>query len=305
MRARAFLPGILSAMCVLVAGVFWVKLDAERGRSAHLSARLDAVTSQLHSLKSLHVSVSPSAAEPSPASADGPVASEQSVPYAAATSPGYWRQVAESHHVSDAQYAYIRLQLPQNYPGLQSELGLSPDQMGQLFDVLIKHQKEFGSLSESLDGSSEQERVRSFADVKQQQKVELSALLGARYLQYDEYMKTQPERVQVAGLGRVLESTGEPLRDDQVQRLTRAFIEARQRVEAETVEYQTVAQSSGVRSETISDLRASANQRILSDAGAYLSDRQQQALRLQLETQLEFSDNGAPPPVSFPLLGTP
>lgn len=290
------IPALVSAMSVFVAGFSWLNLQAERQRSANLSAQLDAVTRRLQSAASAGAPTLRSAGEPLFAAPDAAVDAEQPRPEATAASPGNWRQISGNHRVSDSQYEYMRFQLPQNYPGLQSELQWSVDQMDQLFDLLIRQQREYGELSAGLQDASEAERVRSFADLKARQNAELSALLGSKYLQYEEYVKTQPERLQADGLRRVLESSGAPLRDDQVQYLTRAFVEERQRLEREGAAIPAAGSTA--------DQRSLAIERILSDARSYLNDRQQQALQLQLETQLRFTGDGAPPPASFPLSRT-
>jgi hypothetical protein len=191
------------------------------------------------------------------------------------------------------RFQQIRLQMAQRYPDLMSELGLTQGELGQLFDLLVKQQEERGAAGDTIRNLDEAQRIKLYAEMDKRQMAELSTLLGSRYSLYEQYKKTQSERLLVTSVRGLMESVGSPLRPDQVQSLTKTMIAERQRLQQNE---QTLGRSQAHRTQSteqysndIFALRTAADERVISIASAYLTQPQLEALQSQLESRTNRS----------------
>jgi hypothetical protein len=288
MKMSSISLGTISLIAALAAVGFWRELDAERQRSSDLSAELGDATRRIEFLESQRSLTSSSSVH----MAAPPVA----VPVAATKNEASLftgQQAPADPSLRQGFQAQMRLAMPQRFPDLMTELGLTPDQLGRLFDLLVKQQEESRSTSAALRGSGEADRIRSYAELKQKQQAELSALLGTKFPRFEEYKETQPARQQTAELRSALESGGTPLREDQVQLLNKTMIAERQRLKQEEQDLlqsrMRGSQNTEQYTKTLLDLRAESDRRALSAAGTFLTEPQMQSLRLQIESRAPVS----------------
>lgn len=226
------------AFTTVVAGVlafqFWQQLRAERERTAELNERVmqlelarPSVGAQAQSLPPVDAPLaaalgSPSG-EPGVSVASGPAAAGGA--QAARGSPAVLNlaELMNDPAFREAQREQLRAALPQNYPGLAEELGLTAQEAAALFDLLSKHQTTMlGNMAPA--GPADESAVRAMQaaaqEMRRSQEAELAELLGSsRYEQWKEYQQTLPSRQRVERLRAVLASGESPLREDQAKSL--------------------------------------------------------------------------------------
>ena len=141
--------------------------------------------------------------------------------------------------------------MPIEYPDVGKALGLSPDEVGRLYDLLTAKANED----------------------------ELASLLGSKYEKWQKYTTELLPRRQVSDLAAVLIAAGAPLSDAQRDSLLPAVVAA----ERSNSQERAAKFGEGSRSFVISRFSPEANQKILDAAAAHLTPQQLESYRQLLE----------------------
>jgi hypothetical protein len=216
--------GLAVAMGV-VSLALWRELRIERSRAAHAPGQ---------ELPVVEPPASPAAIAQAPPPAPAPVTSP--------VTPEIQQRRAEAVAlISDPEYANARLQrlrqtVPQDYPGLVEEMGLTPEMASKLFDLLARVQLEklnangvnpidvqAGMSTDNV--SAIQQVMRTRQDIERRRQESLAALLGNEgHERFKEYEAARPARSRVDALGKTLASMGHPLNAAQTRPLVAAYI---------------------------------------------------------------------------------
>jgi len=288
-----------TVVAAIIAGYLWKQLDAERVANAQLQQRLAQF--DMNPPPPRRSDAPRVAAAAAPSQAQAPAAPVQA---AAARTSGNAARAALSINIRDlfkdpdyreAQRAQLRMQLPQNYPDLAKELGLTPAEAGAFFDLLARQQVDL--LANSLSSSEDSDEVRqaaqrAAAELSRTQQGEIEGLLGAsKYQQWKDYQQTLGARQQVNQLRTTLASAGQPLADDQAAPLL-ATLTAEQKRRAEEARSRTYptdpAAQLDFEEQNLKDTEAS-NNRVLDAAQSFLSAAQLAALKSSMTQQLAMS----------------
>lgn len=177
-----------------------------------------------------------------------------------------------------------RLLMERSNPYISEALGLTPEETNQLLDALAMHQ-EVGSaiFTAPADGSSPpspQERMAKIQAQQQTNESELQAMLGNKYLQWQDYRETRAAWQQLRDLHAVANAGGTPLTDSQGKSLVAALL-----VEQRSFNQQSRANASQGRSfaETFKRYSPERTQHLLDVAAAHLSPQQLEGYRGMLE----------------------
>jgi len=202
-----------------------------------------------------------------------------------------------------ARLAQARLSIAQTYPGLIEELGLTPDEADQLFDLLAESQMEMSEVSTQVapfssvppDLAAMEDASRRNREIQRRQDEQLAAMLGSsRYAQWEDYQQTRTTRIQVRQLGRTLEGIGAPLTSEQSRSLTTAYIAEQKRMLDENQRMVKASRATTpMNQEQLTEerfkLQADSNRRIVDAARPHLDSRQLEALQTSLDQQLVMS----------------
>jgi hypothetical protein len=294
----------LAVMAGIVSANLWRELRLEREMTAGLRAQLAQAATPSFTPGS---SMPARAPAPAPATSTADAASaakpRTELPPAAVPLPGLInsRELMNDPDYRKARLAQTRLSLPQNYPGLIEELGLSREEADQLFDLLAEDQVSLSSqMPISTNGQIDPSAMQEYTRARQEQQAKLNesiaSLLGSRYGQWQEYQQTRPARTQVTQVGRTLESMGMPITTAQQRPLTAVYIAEQKRMMQERQSMVSnmgnIArdpQSQARLQEESMKLQTESNRRILEAAAAHLSAEQVEALRLNFEQQMAMS----------------
>lgn len=125
-----------------------------------------------------------------------------------------------------AMQAQHKMALRAMYKDLAGELHLSADQANQLLDLLAQQQME--RMQEMRENRGDRNALsQANADLEQKNAAELTALLGDKYSQYQEYQQSLGERMQVEQIGVQFAAANLPLADSQKKQLITAMVEER------------------------------------------------------------------------------
>jgi hypothetical protein len=303
---------MLACGCIaLVAGItsvnLWRELRAERTLTAGLRSRLEQLAVPGAVPPAPSIAVLPLAeaggAAPPPRPAPGSSAAD---PAHAAARPLLSlnnQELLKDPEYRKARLAQARLTLPQNYPGLAEELGLTPDEADSLFDLLAENQvSSLNTLPIGVDGQLDQAAMQEFSRTRQaaqaQLEQSLASLLGStRHAQWTDYQATRPARMQVEQLGRTFQSMGLSLSDEQRRPLVAAYIleQKRQQDDRRSMSrdlsqaaLDPQARRAQLQEESLRQ-QAESNRRLLETASSHLSPQQTEALRTSLEEQLAMN----------------
>ncbi len=215
--------------------------------------------------------------------------------------------VNRSELLKDPEYrkaalAQARLSLPQRYPGLAEELGLTKEEADRLFDLLAENQLEQTGVMMALpvgangapDIAAMEDLNRSRQELLRQHEQELQTELGSsRYAQWQEYQQTLGPRQQVVQLGRTLDGAGVPLSSEQSRPLIAAYA-AEQKRQAEDLRRLlgsgpiSPADQQRFQEERL-QVQAESNRRLVEAARSHLNARQVEALQASLDQQLAMN----------------
>lgn len=297
----------------LVGGVIsvhlWRELRAERELTAQLRSEVGELRAGPLSLPPDEVPSQRSAAgmvrAPAPASPTAAVVPAGNVPQPALD---VQRLTANrSELLKDPEYrkaalAQARLSLPQRYPGLAEELGLTKEEADRLFDLLAENQLDQTGVMMALpvgangapDIAAMEDLNRRRQELLRQHEQELQTELGGnRYAQWQEYQQTLGPRQQVVQLGRTLDSAGVPLSSDQSRPLIAAYAAEQKR---QTEDLRRLLGSGPISpadqqrfQEERLQVQAESNRRLVEAARSHLNARQVEALQASLDQQLAMN----------------
>lgn len=184
----------------------------------------------------------------------------------------------------EAQQAQARLQMPQAYPGVARELGLTPEEAEEFFDMLAKQQFERMALTTaSQDGDAE--AGLKINKARKDGEAAMARFLGPdREQAWNDYQQSLGARRQISQLGTLLSAAGRPLTDSQARQLT-ALVAAEQRRLKDEIGFRVKPQDPGAQTqynEAVLKASEESNIRIIEFAKTYLSAQQLDALKTSL-----------------------
>jgi hypothetical protein len=305
--ALALFASVLSVM-------LWRDLRSERELSAGLQSRLVEAEARIFQPASLPVAATrapvaaPTSSRPEPASSPATRAMPVAEP------PFNNVGISQRDMLKDPEYrrlrlALTRLSLPENYPGLAEELGLSPEQVDRLFDLLAEHQLERNASAilvpgpnGQIDQAQREEQQRQQQELRAKQDATLTAMLGdARMGKWRDYQQNQGGRQQVTQLGRTMEAMGMPLTSAQKRSLTEVMAaeQARQQQEQQAMrEMRASLQGPASRADPQTQARlqeenlrrqAESNRRLVDAMAPHLNAKQLELYRTQVDQQLAMN----------------
>lgn len=313
MRNLVFVCASVTLVSGIVSVNLWRELHAERQLTATLRQQLDESQATMAAPTADRMQVMPQSVPGMSVPVVLPPDGKSEAPAAARDSDRPVAQNADINRIifnqqemmKDPEYrkarlAQTRMSLPQNYPGLVEELGLTPEEADRLFDLLAENQLEMSDvsmLSATINGVQPDPAVAEDAnrrrmEMQRRQDESLMVMLGgARYSQWQDYQQTRGARQQVMQLGRTLESVGVPLSPEQSRPLTAAYVAEQKRQRDESQRMFASAQQAGTMDqarmiEESSRLQAESNRRIVEAAKPHLNSQQLEALQASLDQQL-------------------
>jgi hypothetical protein len=188
----------------------------------------------------------------------------------------------------------MRAGLPVLYPGLNQAMGLSPEQTDRLLGLLAEYNLEttttrvFGGNGQ-IDAQARNEmlRVRTEADRKLDES--LRVLLGdSGFEKWREYQGSIPGRQESVHLKNSMAALGVTLSDAQMRPLTAAVTAEQSRAVGEfSAQFHggPAAPDLAQQQQTRYRLKAESNSRIVKAMEPYMSSRDLEALRAELERQ--------------------
>jgi hypothetical protein len=195
----------------------------------------------------------------------------------------------------DMTRSLLRNVLVQQYPDLGKELGLTPEQVNEFFDLATRQQMELSADSMDLvaGGASPeamQELQRKTQEKQQANEAEIAAMLGSKYPQFQEYQGTTAARQQVNQLQTALGSSGiTSLTDSQKQGLITALGAEQKRITQENLNAPAGAQRGNQNYlEQQLEQNADKNRRMVDAASAYLNSQQLDSYKKMLDQQQEM-----------------
>jgi len=310
MKKLLLLCAGLALFASVISVMLWRDLRAERDLNAGLQMRL--AEAEARAARPVPVAAARPAMATVAAGTRPETTSTATAPAAPAQPPAVinavlnQREMLKDPEYRKARLSMMRMQLPEQYPDLAEELGLSPEQAGRLFDLLAENQLEMSSnaIIAGPNGQIDQAQVQEMSRIQQElrtrQESALTSLLGdARYGKWQEYQQTQSARQRVTQLGRSMDAMGLPLTSAQKKPLTELMVaeQARQRQEQQAMArelrptpgqpFDPQAQSR-LREENLKR-QAESNRRVLDAAAAYLNPRQLELFRESVEGQLAMN----------------
>ena len=196
--------------------------------------------------------------------------------------------------------AQLRMLLPQQFPDLGKEVGLTAAETEKLFDLLAKQQMAAttGGLdilagNGTSDRAAMEETRRKIQEQQRATQAEVATLLGDKLPKYQEYQKTLPMRQQVTQLRSNLGTGNNALSDAQTKPLINALAAEQERIQQERRTAPRPPQQQGQTNpqtgiEQQFERAAEDNRRLVSTASAYLNPQQLNSYRQQLEQQLNL-----------------
>ncbi len=206
--------------------------------------------------------------------------------------------VLEDPTFQELQRTQLRAVLPQNYPDLAKDLGLTPEGASALLDVLAKHQsRQFVTDTNQGRGEPSDEgalirQQRALQEEVAVEEAEIAALLGPTGLaKWKDYQGSQPARLWVRMFESALATGGNPLSDLQSHNLVAALLEEQRRQVDESARYVESSGSNGQIDYVERSLQFAeeSNLRFLNSAALSLNSAQLEALRNHLYQELAMS----------------
>jgi hypothetical protein len=169
-----------------------------------------------------------------------------------------------------------RALLPSQYPDVGEVVGLSPEEVARLFDLL---ERRSADLSRSMIQAENH-------DPTEQRKItaEMRDLLGVRYPRWQQYQKELPVRRQASELTAALSNRGIPLDDATSKALVSGLVAEMNKVNEMSPRVNS-ATSDRVQSPEGSDLAAQGDRWRVDAASPYLTPAQLEVYRQMVEKQ--------------------
>jgi hypothetical protein len=260
MAMRKSVVFLSAAWLAALIGVAWLwnGLQSVRDGNASLQARIDEL----------------SAMRSTAAASNAPTAQADAIAARAAQAqPEVPRDEAMAGNAANTR-TLLRMSMPQQYPDLGEELGLRPDELEKLFDLLV----------ERNTNTSPQARAASDAAI--------AALLGNRMSDWQQYQQSLTARRQVNQLRGQLAAIGSSLPQSQVRPLIAAL-------NAAEVEHRAQMASNPLPRTLDPRQRLEADQQrekqaMVEAAAPFLDKRQQETYQRMLDQQIAFAESMMP-----------
>jgi hypothetical protein len=283
MRNLTLVCAGLAAVVGIVSVNLWLELHSERQISAQLRAQPAPQAEPQPTPSPAPAAAQPEPAQPPPAEAPAAGASPAitALPTPAIRAVNITEMLTDPE-VNKTMLAQLRSMVPQQFPGLVEELGLTQEEADQLFNLLAEGGLSMTAATLSAgggqaDAAAMQEAARARQESERTQEVSIAALLGAsRYGLWREYQQTRTIRILSVQTSRTMEALGQPLSAAQSRHLTQAFIAENKRQREETQGQNPVS--------AVGD-QAEKNRRIIEAAASQLTAQQLEALRTTLQQQ--------------------
>jgi hypothetical protein len=210
---------ILSVALVALGGSaihLWRQLDANRQQVADLKARVDTAAASAPQAPAIAPSPSLPPAEPAatvPTAAPAPDTDRKAMEERLRSAMTAMQSSPEFRAQTKA--TMIRT-ISNQYPDVGKVLGLSRDEVDQLFDLLYQQAQP-----RTPDQTSD---AVSVARMQQAAQDELVSLLGSKYAKWEEYKTEAPTRRHVNDLNAALDAAGTPLTEAQNNALIQALV---------------------------------------------------------------------------------
>jgi hypothetical protein len=283
---------LLAAVSGTLTASLWHKLLIERALAAELNSRLSAVEQRLRTQMKMPMAVAPAATEAKPQALPEVPAS----PVARLDNPPLNKTEEPQRRGSrKAQLAAIREFLPNDYPGLIRELGLSREQAERFWNLMGENVMETSDITtSSVDGQTDPMQVllqRSRLKLEADRRLDdsLTEVLGESGVRkWQAYREYRMNRVEADRLGKSMEVAALPLSAEQLRQLNAAMdgVQDRQRSTMATAELLSTAPPGPAQTwEVNSRLQAERNTRIIEAMTPHLSGQQLDALRTALDSQ--------------------
>lgn len=275
---------VLSVALVAVGGGainLWRQLEANRHQIGELQAQVAGLEAASHGVVAQPVALATPAmpaTEPAVAKPVEPASKPSATTDSARASVDAIRANMGSPESIARTRALQRAQMPAQYPDVGKALGLSPQEVEKLFDLLADQSAE---RSRIVAGNRPDTGPQALGNQMSQEQTQLADLLGDKFSQWKEYNTQLPTRRQVKDLGAVLTAAGAPLTEAQAGSLIPAVTAA----EKENTRQRMPQSGPASLLASMNRFSPEANQRILDAAAPHLTPQQLDAYRQMLERQ--------------------
>lgn len=233
------MKNVLLAVCVVLAGAgsvwLWKDLREQRTQGSELAGRIAVLEGAPGAAGPAATSAPQESAEEAISTTPGPAGPQQN-PQAnprqgdvAATMSAM--QTPQGQNMVNA---LMRSMLAQTYPDIAEGMDMSQQEADALFELLARHQSEQTADSMSLVTAQEPaariETQRRLSDLARKQQAELQAHLGDRYGRWEDYRAMAAVRQVVNTIKASLAATGNPLSDEQTEKLVVALAPEQKRL---------------------------------------------------------------------------
>lgn len=220
----------------IVAVHLWRQLHVERERSSQLQAQLAAEAAARSVAKDTGATIPAPGLNDSEAQSasggDGAPVSETSADTpardrrrATAIASGI-RDMLRDPESRDMVSAQLEAVLPRMYPDLAQQLGLSPEELARLHELLARQQLDGASnlLDANAAGTRDPAALQGAVEaLRRASEAKIATLLGSKYSRWQEYQESLPARQQVTQVRTRLASGGNPLDDTQAAAMIAAL----------------------------------------------------------------------------------
>ncbi len=214
---------------------------------------------------------------------------------------GRQRRLLQNESYRDARRRVRTLELARGHIDLAKVMGISQQQADRLIALLVDRELQYMDRPQRNPRNEKELQIRHM-EIQQSQQEEddaIAALIGAGNLpKWKQYQSSLPVRHDVYQLGAGLYTQAEPLRAEQIERLTSVIHSERQRVRQQLIEFtESLVWSGGMEGQSHIDrdarqaeLTRAADARIHAAASAFLSAKQLEALDDRMRREREMQE---------------
>lgn len=233
------MKNVLLAVCVVLAGAgsvwLWKDLREQRTQGSELAGRIAVLEGAPGAAGPAATSAPQESAEEAISTTPGPAGPQQNPQ--ANSKQGDVAATMSAMQTPQGQNmvnALMRSMLAQTYPDMAEGMDMSQQEADALFELLARHQSEQTADSMSLVTAQEPaariETQRRLSDLARKQQAELQAHLGDRYGRWEDYRAMAAVRQVVNTIKASLAATGNPLSDEQTEKLVVALAPEQKRL---------------------------------------------------------------------------